>query len=179
MSEREVVICAGARTPFAEYSGTPGYGLFADLSLTWDDLTSLREMTKLPILVKGLTSPDDARAALDHGVDGVIVSNHGGRQVDGAIAALDALPDVTEAVSGRVPVLFDSGIRTGSDAFKALALGAQAVLLARPYLWGLALAGQRGVRHVARCFLADLDLTFALSGHRSLRELNRDALRRI
>jgi lactate 2-monooxygenase len=154
-------------------------GLFADLSLTWDDLTSLREMTTLPILVKGLTSPDDALQAIDRGVDGVVVSNHGGRQVDGAIGALDALPDMAEAVSGRVPVLFDSGIRTGSDAFKALALGAQAVLLARPYLWGLALAGERGVRHVVRCFLADLDLTFALSGYQSLSELTPDALRRI
>lgn len=139
-------------------------GVFADLSLTWDDLATLRDATRLPIIVKGLTSPDDARAALDNGADGIVVSNHGGRQVDGAIAALDALSGVVEVVDGRVPVLFDSGIRTGSDAFKALALGARAVLLGRPYLWGLAVAGERGVRHVVRSFLADLDLTFALSG---------------
>jgi isopentenyl diphosphate isomerase/L-lactate dehydrogenase-like FMN-dependent dehydrogenase len=154
-------------------------GVFADLSLTWDDLSQLRDMTRLPIIVKGLTSPDDARAALDQGVDGVVVSNHGGRQVDGAIAALDALPDVVDAVSNRVPVLFDSGIRTGSDAFKALALGAHAVLLARPYLWGLALAGEPGVRHVVRSFLADLDLTFALSGHRSVAECAPSSLRHV
>jgi isopentenyl diphosphate isomerase/L-lactate dehydrogenase-like FMN-dependent dehydrogenase len=149
------------------------------LSLTWDDLSQLRDMTQLPIIVKGLTSPDDARAALDRGVDGVVVSNHGGRRVDGAIAALDALPEVVAAVSDRVPVLFDSGIRTGSDAFKALALGAQAVLLARPYLWGLALTGERGVTHVVRSFLADLDLTFALSGHRTVADCTTDSLRRI
>ena len=108
-----------------------------------------------------------------------MVSNHGGRQVDGAIAALDALPDVVDAVSNRVPVLFDSGIRTGSDALKALALGAHAVLLARPYLWGLALAGEPGVRHVVRSFLADLDLTFALSGHRSVAECAPSSLRHV
>jgi lactate 2-monooxygenase len=154
-------------------------GVFADLSLTWEDLSQLRDMTRLPILVKGLTSPDDARAALDQGVDGIVVSNHGGRQVDGAIAALDALPEVVAAVSNRVPILFDSGIRTGSDAFKALALGAQAVLLARPYLWGLALAGERGVRHVVRSFLADFDLAFALSGHRSVADCTPASLRQI
>jgi lactate 2-monooxygenase len=154
-------------------------GVFADLSLTWEDLSQLRAMTSLPIVVKGLTSPDDARTALDQGVDGIVVSNHGGRQVDGAIAALDALPEVVSAVSGRVPILFDSGIRTGSDAFKALALGAQAVLLARPYLWGLALAGERGVRHVVQCFLADLDLTFALSGHQSIADCTPTSLRQI
>jgi lactate 2-monooxygenase len=154
-------------------------GVFADLSLTWADLLRLRDMTRLPIIVKGLTSPDDARAALDHGIDGIVVSNHGGRQVDGAVAALDALPEVVAAVSSRVPVLFDSGIRTGSDAFKALALGAQAILLARPYLWGLALAGERGVRHVVRSFLADLDLTFALSGHQSVADCTPASLRQI
>jgi lactate 2-monooxygenase len=154
-------------------------GVFSDLSLTWEDLSRLREMTRLPIIVKGLTSPHDAKEALGRGVDGIVVSNHGGRQVDGAIAALDALPEIVTTVSDRVPVLFDSGIRTGSDAFKALALGARAVLLARPYLWGLALAGERGVRHVVRSFLADLDLTFALSGHRSLADCTPESLRRI
>jgi lactate 2-monooxygenase len=99
--------------------------------------------------------------------------------VDGAIAALDALPDVVDAVAGEVPILFDSGIRSGSDAFKALSLGAQAILLARPYLWGLAVAGERGVRHVLRSFLADLDLTFALSGCQNVADCTQDALRRI
>jgi lactate 2-monooxygenase len=154
-------------------------GIFADMSLSWGDLDSLREMTQLPIVVKGLSHPDDARSAIDHGADGVVVSNHGGRQVDGAIAALEALPGVVDAVADRVPVLFDSGIRSGSDAFKALALGARAVLLGRPYLWGLALAGERGVRHVLRCILADLDLTFALSGHQSVADCTLGAVRRI
>ena len=125
-------------------------------------------MTTLPIIVKGITAPEDTRAALDQGVDGIVVSNHGGRQVDGAIAALDALPNVAAAVAERVPLLFDSGIRTGSDAFKALALGARAVLLGRPYLWGLAIAGERGVSHVLRSFLCDLDLTCTLAGYGSL-----------
>jgi lactate 2-monooxygenase len=154
-------------------------GVFADMTLTWANLASLREMTRLPILVKGITHPDDALAAIDNDADGMVVSNHGGRQVDGAIAALDALPDVVDAVAGRVPILFDSGIRSGSDAFKALALGARAVLLARPYLWGLALAGERGVRHVLRSFLADLDLTFALSGCPALADCGTNALRRV
>ena len=147
-------------------------GVFADPSSTWDRLASLREMTSLPILLKGVLHPDDAQLAIDHGMDGLIVSNHGGRQVDGAIAALDALPGVVEAVDGRVPVLFDSGVRTGADAVKALALGAKAVLLGRPYIWGLALGGEDGVRQVLRAFLADLDLTVALSGRRSIDELD-------
>ncbi len=132
-----------------------------------------------PIGVQGILRPDDARRAIDHGADAIVVSNHGGRQVDGAIAALDALPDVVEAVGGIVPVLFDSGIRTGADAFKAIALGARAVLLGRPYAWGLAVGGQRGIEHVLRSFLAELDLTLALSGYASVADVDRDALRRI
>jgi isopentenyl diphosphate isomerase/L-lactate dehydrogenase-like FMN-dependent dehydrogenase len=108
----------------------------------------------------------------------LIVSNHGGRQVDGAVGALDALPGVVKVVKGRVPVLFDSGIRRGADAFKALALGAKAVLLGRPYLWGLAVGGEQGVREVVLNFLADFDLTLALSGYRSCRELDETALAR-
>jgi lactate 2-monooxygenase len=154
-------------------------GVFADLSRTWNDIATLREMTTLPIVVKGVTAPDDARAALDQGVDGIVVSNHGGRQVDGAIAALDALPEVAAAVAERVPLLFDSGIRTGSDAFKALALGARAVLLGRPCLWGLALAGERGVRHVLRSLLCDLDLTCTLAGYATLADIGPDALRKV
>lgn len=150
--------------------------IYSNPSLKWGDLPFLRRHTRLPILLKGILHADDARRALDAGVDGLIVSNHGGRQVDGAIAALDALVPVAEAVQGRVPVLFDSGIRRGADAFKALALGAQAVLLGRPYIWGLAVAGERGVREVAQNFLADFDLTLALSGYASCAELNPAAL---
>ncbi len=153
--------------------------IFSDPSVTWSDLTFLRDSTRLPLVLKGILRPDDARRAIDHGADAIVVSNHGGRQVDGAIAALDALPDTVEAVGGVVPVLFDSGIRTGADAFKAIALGARAVLLGRPYAWGLAVGGQRGVEHVLRSFLAELDLTLALSGYASVADVDRDALRRI
>ena len=145
-------------------------------SLTWDDLPFLRERTRLPLLLKGVLHADDARRALDYGVDGLIVSNHGGRQVDGAIGALEALPDVAEAVSGRVPVLFDSGIRRSADVLKALALGATAVGLGRPCVYGLALAGQRGVRDVIDNLLADLDLTLGLAGCASVAELTRERL---
>ena len=153
--------------------------IFSDPSVTWSDLAFLRESTRLPLVLKGILRPDDARRAIDHGADAIVVSNHGGRQVDGAIAALDTLPDVVDAVRGVVPVLFDSGLRTGADAFKAIALGARAVLLGRPYAWGLAVGGQRGVDHVLRSFLAELDLTLALSGYASLADVDRDALRRI
>ncbi len=138
--------------------------VFSDPTVTWDDLAFIREHTSLPILLKGIQHPDDARAAADRGMDGVIVSNHGGRQIDGAVGALDALPAVARSVGETMPVLFDSGIRTGSDVLKALALGARAVLVGRPYVWGLALAGEEGVRHVIRCLLAELDLTMALAG---------------
>ncbi len=149
---------------------------FSDPSLTWLDLAFLREHTRLPILVKGILHPDDARQALDHGVDGIIVSNHGGRQVDGALGALEALAPVAEAVRDRVPVLFDSGIRRGADVFKALALGAKAVLLGRPYVYGLALGGEAGVRDVALNLMADFDLTLALSGCASTDDVCRDLL---
>ena len=145
-------------------------------SLTWDDLPWLRERTRMPILLKGLLHPDDARLAVEHGVDGIVVSTHGGRQVDGAIGSLDALPGVVAAVGGRIPVLLDSGVRGGADTFKALALGAAAVLLGRPYVYGLALAGEQGVREVIRNFTADLDLTMGLSGYRSLAELAPECL---
>ncbi|HKS95283.1 MAG TPA: lactate 2-monooxygenase [Terriglobia bacterium] len=150
--------------------------IYSNTSLTWDDLGELRRYTSLPILLKGILHPDDAAEAVRRGVDGIIVSNHGGRQVDGAIAALDALPRVVRAVDGRIPVLVDSGIRRGSDALKALALGARAVLLGRPYLWGLAVAGEPGVREVILNFLADFDLVVALTGHTSCDQLNQSAL---
>jgi isopentenyl diphosphate isomerase/L-lactate dehydrogenase-like FMN-dependent dehydrogenase len=151
--------------------------IFGNPSLTWDDLAFLRQQTKLPILLKGLLHPDDAREAVKRGVDGIIVSNHGGRQVDGAIPALDALDAIAQAVGAQVPVLFDSGIRTGADALKALALGARMVGLGRPVMWALGIEGENGVHTYLRNFLADFDLTLALSGHKSLSEVSRDSVR--
>ena len=145
--------------------------VFANPDLGWDDVAWLAERTDLPVLVKGVNTGEDARRALDAGVRGLVVSNHGGRQLDGAIAALDALPDVVGAVPAEVPVLFDSGIRTGADAVKALALGARAVLIARPAMWGLAIGGEEGVRHVLRTLLGELDNTLAMAGYRSHHEL--------
>jgi lactate 2-monooxygenase len=133
-------------------------------SVTWENLEQLRLMTSLPILVKGILHADDAREAAARGADGIVVSNHGGRQVDGAIAALEALPAIAAAVGEEVALLFDSGVRGGADALKALALGADAVCLGRPYVWGLTLAGQAGVEAVLRMVLAELDLTMALCG---------------
>lgn len=147
--------------------------MFADPGKTWPDLAFLRENWDGPIVLKGVLHPDDARAAADAGMDGVVVSNHGGRQVAGAIAAADALPAVADAVGDRLTVLFDSGIRTGADVAKALALGASGVLVGRPYAYGLALDGGPGVDHVIRCLLAELDLTLALSGHASPNTLTR------
>jgi lactate 2-monooxygenase len=142
-------------------------------SLTWKDLAWLRARTKLPIVLKGILHPNDARMAVELGADGVFVSNHGGRQVDGSVAALDALVAVVEAVQGRVPVLFDSGVRGGADVFRAIALGARAVGIGRPYLYGLALAGEKGVREVLANLLAELELTMALSGCASVGEIRK------
>ena len=145
-------------------------------SLSWDDLPFLRERTKLPIVLKGIVHPEDARRAVDAGMDGVVVSNHGGRQVDGSIGTLDALPGVSEAIDGRIPVLLDSGVRGGADVFKALALGASAVLLGRPYVYGLAVAGEPGVREVLSNFMADFDLTMGLAGCGSVAAIDRQTL---
>ena len=150
--------------------------IYSRPSLSWDDLPFLRERTSVPILLKGILHPDDARRAVDEGIDGIVVSNHGGRQVDGAIATLDALPPIVDAVDGRIPVLLDSGVRSGADIFKALALGARAVLLGRPYVYGLALAGEAGVREVVTNFIADFDLTMGLAGCRSVAEIGPEAL---
>jgi isopentenyl diphosphate isomerase/L-lactate dehydrogenase-like FMN-dependent dehydrogenase len=150
--------------------------MFPNPGLSWQDLPFLRDHWDGPIVLKGIVSADDATRAADYGVDGIVVSNHGGRQVDGAVAALDALPGITAAVGDRMTVLFDSGLRTGADVVKALALGAEAVLIGRPVLYGLALGGQQGVEHVLRCLLAELDLTLALSGYTSHRQLSRQSL---
>ncbi len=147
-------------------------------SLTWEDLPFVKYHTNLPVLLKGILHPDDAKKAVDMGMDGIIVSNHGGRQVDGAIASLTALPPVVDAVNGKVPILFDSGIRTGSDIFKALALGANAVCIGRPYAYGLALGGLRGVAEVIRNLKADFDLTMGLAGHSSITTINRESVRK-
>lgn len=150
--------------------------VFGNASLTWDDIAFLRTHTKLPIILKGILHPDDAKLALDHGVDGIIVSNHGGRQVDGALGALDALPLVCEVVQDKIPVLMDSGIRRGSDIIKAMALGAKAVLVGRPCMYGLAVAGERGVKEVLQNMIADLDITLGLAGSRSVQELDQSIL---
>jgi isopentenyl diphosphate isomerase/L-lactate dehydrogenase-like FMN-dependent dehydrogenase len=150
--------------------------IYVNPSLTWDDLAWLKERTSLPILIKGVLHPDDAREALARGAAGVIVSNHGGRQVDGAIASLDALEPIADAVGGELAVLLDSGVRSGSDVVKALALGADAVLVGRPYLWGLALEGEAGVATVLKMLLAELDLTLALSGITRLDQVDRSLL---
>jgi len=164
------------RSPYPRAAVETFLEVFSRPSLTWADLPSLRSMTSLPILVKGLLSADDADRALDAGVDGIVVSNHGGRQVDSALAALDALPGVVDRVDGRVPVLMDSGIRSGADIVTALALGAAAVCVGRPYVYGLALAGADGVRAVLEHLLAELDLTMALTGVTSVAGITRDLL---
>ena len=150
--------------------------IYSRPSLTWEDLPFLRERTKLPILLKGVLHPEDARRAVDGGVDGLVVSNHGGRQIDGEIATVDALPAIVEAVDRQVPILLDSGVRGGADAFKAVALGASAVLIGRPYAYGLAIAGERGVRDVLENFLADFDLTMGLAGCASIDEISAESL---
>jgi lactate 2-monooxygenase len=139
-------------------------GMFPNLDLGWDDLAWLRERTQLPLLVKGILTGEDAVRARGCGVDGIVVSNHGGRQVDGAVAALDALEEVREAVGPETTVLMDSGIRRGADVLKALALGADAVLLGRPYAYGLAVGGQEGLEAVIRHLMAETDITLALAG---------------
>ncbi|WP_027934526.1 lactate 2-monooxygenase [Amycolatopsis thermoflava] len=152
--------------------------LFTGTDHSWNQLPFLREHWDGPIVLKGIQHPDDARRAVDAGMDGIVVSNHGGRQVDGAIGSLEALPPIASAVGDRIEVLFDSGVRTGADILKALALGAKAVLVGRPWVYGLGHAGEDGVRHVLRSLLADLDLTLGLTGHRSVGELGPESLQR-
>ncbi len=154
-------------------AGTAMVGMFSNLGLRWEDLAWLRERTRLPLLAKGVLRADDARRVLDAGFEGIIVSNHGGRQVDGAVAALDALVEVRDALGEDAVVLMDSGIRRGADVIKALALGANAVLLGRPYVYGLAVAGQTGVERVIRNLMAEIDLTLALIGAHDVKALDR------
>jgi lactate 2-monooxygenase len=143
---------------------------------TWEDLKLLRQYTSLPIILKGILHPEDARKALDVGMDGIIISNHGGRQVDGAIATFEALPNIVKIIDGKIPVLLDSGIRGGADAFKAIALGANAVCIGRPYVYGLTIAGAHGVYEVLRNIMADFELTMGLAGCRNIREIAENTL---
>lgn len=150
--------------------------IYSNPATTWDDLSFLRQSTKLPIILKGIVHADDARKALDAGIDGIIVSNHGGRQTDGSIATLDALPKIVEVIQDKIPVLLDSGIRGGADVIKALALGAKAVCVGRPYVYGLAVGGEQGVYEVMRNIMAEFELTMALAGATNLSEINRKML---
>ena len=166
----------GLRDPRPRTAVETFLDVFSRTDLTWSDLARLREMTSLPIYLKGLQHAGDAALAIEYGVDGIVVSNHGGRQVDGAIASLDALGQIVAEVAGRMPVLFDSGVRSGADVAIALALGADAVLLGRPWVYGLALAGADGVRAVLEHVIAELDLTLALAGVAKVSELGPDLL---
>ncbi|KAK5628213.1 hypothetical protein RRF57_003928 [Xylaria bambusicola] len=152
---------------------------FSGDSYDWERLEVLRKHWDGPIVLKGIQHPGDAVLAVQHGVDGIIVSNHGGRQMDGAVGSLEMLPEIVEAVGDKTTVLFDSGIRTGADIFKALALGAKAVLVGRPLMYGLGIAGKTGVRHVLACLLADLDGTMGLAGVKSVGDLNQAILRKV
>jgi isopentenyl-diphosphate delta-isomerase len=147
-----------------------------DPTLTWEDLAWLRERVDIPVVLKGIIHPEDARLAVEHGADGVIVSTHGGRQIDGERAAVAALPDVAEAVDGEVPVMLDSGVRTGSDVFKALALGADSVFVGRPFVYGLAIAGEDGVHEVLSNLIAEFDSILGLSGHTAAADVGPHAL---
>jgi 4-hydroxymandelate oxidase len=142
--------------------------------LTWDDVAWLRSITKLPIILKGISHPEDARLAVEHDVAAVAVSNHGGRQLDAAPATIEALPDIVDAIDGRIPIILDGGIRRGTDVVAALALGAQAVTIGRPVLWGLAAAGQQGVRQVLETLRAEIKNTMTLCGCTSVADLTRD-----
>jgi lactate 2-monooxygenase len=165
------------RSPLPRAAVETFLDVFATPALTWDDLARAREWTRLPIILKGIVHPDDAARALDAGVDGIWISNHGGRQVDRSVPTLDVLPEIADRVAGRVPIVFDSGVRSGADAFIALALGATVVALGRPYAYGLAVAGEAGVAAVLRHVLAELDITLGLAGRTSVAELDRDVLR--
>jgi 4-hydroxymandelate oxidase len=150
-----------------------------DATITWADLAWLREQTGLPLILKGIATAEDTAIAIDHGVDAIVVSNHGGRQLDGAIASLDALPEVVAAAAGRAPVLADGGVRSGTDVFRALALGARAVLVGRPVLWGLAHAGSAGVGAVLRLLHKELAEAMTLAGRPSLTHIDASAVRAV
>lgn len=153
--------------------------VFSGAAHTWDQIKLLRAGWEGPIVLKGIQHPEDAKNAVDAGVDGIIVSNHGGRQLDGAIGSLEMLPEIVEAVGDKITVLFDSGIRTGVDIIKALSLGAKAVLVGRPAIYGLAVAGKKGAKQVLQGLLADLDQSMGLSGIQNIEGCNRSMIRRV
>lgn len=165
------------RSPLPRAAVETFLDVFSTPALTWADLAKAREWTTLPIILKGIVHPDDAARALDAGADGIWISNHGGRQIDQSVPTLAVLPEIADRVAGRAPIVFDSGVRQGSDAFIALALGATAVALGRPYAYGLGIAGETGVREAVRNVLAELDITLGLSGHTSIADVDRGALR--
>jgi 4-hydroxymandelate oxidase len=162
---------------FADSSLAAYIASLYDPALTWKDLAWFRALTDLPVLVKGILRADDARLAIEHGASGIVVSNHGGRQLDTAIATIRALPEIVEAVNGRCKILIDGGIRRGTDIFKALALGADAVMVGRPLMWGLSVSGRSGAAHVLEILSAELDLTMALSGCPTLDSITDDLVR--
>ena len=167
---------ANLRSPTPRAAVETFLDIYSNPGLTWERLATLRERTDLPFLVKGVLHPDDASRAVEVGASGVVVSNHGGRQVDGAVASLDALPAVRAAVGPDTAVVLDSGVRTGSDVVKAIALGADAVAIGRPYIYGLALGGRDGVRDVLANIVAELDLTMGLSGVGTVAQIGPDLL---
>lgn len=156
---------------------TPEEGNAGRPTLTWKDLAWLRTLTPLPLLLKGILTAEDALMAVEHGIDGIVVSNHGGRQLDSALASIEALPEIVEAVAGRCEVYLDGGVRRGTDVVKALALGARAVLLGRPILLGLTVDGAAGVAHVLELLRAELALTMALSGRSTVASIDRTLVR--
>ncbi|MFD6856442.1 alpha-hydroxy-acid oxidizing protein [Rhodococcus sp. NPDC060086] len=160
------------RSPVPRAAAETFLDIYSNPGLSWEHLATLRDRTRLPIVLKGILHPDDARRAVDLGVDAVVVSNHGGRQIDGSIASLDALLEIRASIGREPTLLLDSGIRSGADMFVALAHGADAVLLGRPYMYGLAVAGQRGVEEVIRNVVAEFDLTMALTGARSIADID-------
>ena len=170
----------GGQLPSTVYAAglmNPSPAWEIDPALTWADIDWLRSLTSMPVLLKGILRADDAGIAADHGVAGIVVSNHGGRQLDGAPAAIDVLPEIVEAVGDRCEVLMDGGVRRGSDIVKALALGAKAVLIGRPYVWGLAARGERGVAHVLELLRAELEVAMALTGVTSVSQISRSLVR--
>ena len=159
------------RSGFVMPYGTTESELVFDPSISWRDLAWIRELAPLPLVVKGIMTGEDAKIALDHGVDGIVVSNHGGRQLDGVAAPISVVPEIVAAVEGRIPVLIDGGVRRGIDVFKALALGASAVLVGRPAVWGLTVAGEQGVVDVLTILRAELENAMALAGVRTVGEI--------
>jgi 4-hydroxymandelate oxidase len=161
------------RNAFVMPIGLPQDDLVFDPNISWDDIAWIREHAPLPILVKGVLTAEDALIAVDRGADGIVVSNHGGRQLDGVAAGISVLPEVVDAVAGRVPVLVDGGVRRGADVFRAIALGAAAVMVGRPTCWGLAVGGEEGVADVLRILRSELENAMSLAGTRTVAEITR------